>query len=57
MKDKVIESEKSKGFSKSPWECRARKRGQKGLRKINGSRMPKCNQKGPNDYTESLKAE
>ena len=28
-----------------------------GLRKVNGPRMPKRNQKGPNDYTESLRAE
>ena len=40
MKDKVIETGKSKRVSKSPWEHKTRK-GRGCSRKVNGPKMPK----------------
>ena len=36
MKDKVIRSEKPKGISKNPWECRIRKRDKEAQGKLVG---------------------
>ena len=64
MKDKVIGLGKPKGVSKSPWECKVRKRAKESKwakdaqDEINGTKEPTSNViQSPNDHIVSLREE
>ena len=56
MKDKVIRSGKPKGVSKAHGNVELGK-GPKGPKESKWAKDAQCNQKGSNDYTESLREE